>query len=491
MEEIITVDGMQYVLTYDTPLTAEQRTQTISNIREQSGCGCGNKAKHLGEVYIPHGAAYTTINMLAPPIVTITDINIGGTDCPSGVCPDTICTSIGCAADTRDIVVRYENSGDIPINIVPNIALVKILANVDSAIRNGANRLLQTQNNDGTWEWSSPDIDPTTTHYPQEPNVIGITARGLVKAYLATGDTRYLIAAQKSANLLVSKLPAGDWPDPANYSDNATYHKVYAQDITFLVEFADAWTHAGNNADAYYSKANDYMAFILYNPNRFCTSGCSGHADQLVAHNYNSRTPNLYGWDINGWVEAAVKTGYAAFAQDIVSNMLPYESFLSPTATGGYPTGSSYVLGLAGYLNSYIITGRTPTEYDTIKNKLLSQLNTTDGSFFIQNPTFDGLNQTTAYALMALSMTNEDMTRTVNNLISHQSPGGEWIENDGYEYAEEDSEILIALEAAMYTYHIGDPVGVPVRASIDIAFNSVPLKRGQNYIHAGWLLAHV
>lgn len=42
MEEIITLDGKQFKLTTDVPLTAEQKVQTIAEIRKQTGCGtCG------------------------------------------------------------------------------------------------------------------------------------------------------------------------------------------------------------------------------------------------------------------------------------------------------------------------------------------------------------------------------------------------------------------------------------------------------------------
>jgi hypothetical protein len=481
MEEIITVDGMQYVLTYDTPITEEQRTQTISNIRKESGCGYGNKAAHLGGVHTLQGYAHATINMLAPPNITVTDINIGGIDCPSGACPSTICTSIGCATDTRNVVVRYENSGDIPANIVPNIALTKTLANVDSAIRNGANRLVQTQKNDGTWQWTNPNTVPTATEYPGTNNILGVTARGLVKAYVATGEIAYLNAAKKTADLLVSKTPDGFGPDDIGTIGR---HKVYGQDITFLVEFADAWAYAGNNAGAYYSKANDYMATILYSPNRFCAAGCAGHADQLVTHNYNSRQPNLYGWDISGWVEAAVKTGYTAFANEIVSYMIPLSANLSSTATGSLSAnaGYSYVLGLSGYLMSYILTGVDQSE---MIFKLTPE-KTEAGSFAIYAGTDDGLKQTTAYALMALSATNADMTSTINYLTSSQSSDGGWIDNDNNEYPEEDSEILTALEMAMSTHYIGVLTAIPARSSVDALFNNVVLKRGTNHVYADW-----
>lgn len=41
MEETITLDGRQFKLSYDRPLTAEQRAQTIAQIRQQTGCGGG------------------------------------------------------------------------------------------------------------------------------------------------------------------------------------------------------------------------------------------------------------------------------------------------------------------------------------------------------------------------------------------------------------------------------------------------------------------
>lgn len=44
MEEIITVDGKQFKLSTDRPLTALERAQTIDQIRKQTGCGtCGTK----------------------------------------------------------------------------------------------------------------------------------------------------------------------------------------------------------------------------------------------------------------------------------------------------------------------------------------------------------------------------------------------------------------------------------------------------------------
>lgn len=65
MEEIITVDGTQFKLSYDRPLTAEQRAQTIAQIRQQTGCGtCGPKTLA--------NWGYGGIRSLAPTCVTET-----------------------------------------------------------------------------------------------------------------------------------------------------------------------------------------------------------------------------------------------------------------------------------------------------------------------------------------------------------------------------------------------------------------------------------
>lgn len=43
MEEIVTIDGRQFKLTSDRPLTASEKAQAIADIRKQTGCGtCGS-----------------------------------------------------------------------------------------------------------------------------------------------------------------------------------------------------------------------------------------------------------------------------------------------------------------------------------------------------------------------------------------------------------------------------------------------------------------
>ncbi len=58
MEEIITVDGRQFKLSTDRPLTALERQQTIAQIKQQTGCGTCHQPRTMstGGVYsLPFG----------------------------------------------------------------------------------------------------------------------------------------------------------------------------------------------------------------------------------------------------------------------------------------------------------------------------------------------------------------------------------------------------------------------------------------------------
>ena len=53
MEELVTIDGRQFKLTSDRPLTASEKAQAIADIRKQAGCGtCGKPATMGGRAGI-------------------------------------------------------------------------------------------------------------------------------------------------------------------------------------------------------------------------------------------------------------------------------------------------------------------------------------------------------------------------------------------------------------------------------------------------------
>jgi len=67
MEEIITVDGRQFKLSTDRPLTAIEKAQTIEQIRKQTGCGTCNQPRTMSNDW-----QYGGIQNLAPTCVTST-----------------------------------------------------------------------------------------------------------------------------------------------------------------------------------------------------------------------------------------------------------------------------------------------------------------------------------------------------------------------------------------------------------------------------------
>lgn len=124
MEEIIDIDGRQFKLMTDYPLTMEQKAQAIAEIRRQPECGCSDKMANLGEIYTLPGPVCTTITMRAPANISVSDITIGGVDCGTSACPDIICTNYGCLPhDSLPVVVTFANSGDISGNITPTLTV--------------------------------------------------------------------------------------------------------------------------------------------------------------------------------------------------------------------------------------------------------------------------------------------------------------------------------------------------------------------------------
>lgn len=80
MEEIVTVDGKQFKLTTDRPLTALERQQTIAQIRQQSGCSsCGPRSLSAGYGGIQNLGACNTRTYAESNTVTLVAGPLGGT----------------------------------------------------------------------------------------------------------------------------------------------------------------------------------------------------------------------------------------------------------------------------------------------------------------------------------------------------------------------------------------------------------------------------
>jgi len=315
----------------------------------------------------------------------------------------------------------------------------------EGAIIAAADRLVETQNNDGTWEWDNPDTNKTYNAEERtvcNSNIVGVTARGLVDAYQAIGTQTYLDAAKISGDAIV----ACGYIDPAD--------KYYSQDIEFLVELGEA---TGNST--YTNKAVAIMEYFMNDANRYCASGCT--AAELAAYYqgfYGSPNEGMTEWQLASWVRAAQVTGKTSWANDMISEInddittIPYFNISD--------LGDYGVIGLAGIVDA---TG------DAGAKQALLDLQETDGRWGTPN----GVVQDTAYAVMALLKVEEITSANwgKNWLVNNQYANGGWIESDSIEYTEVDSEALQAIfDVIAVTNVVGegaDFVALTVPDSID------------------------
>lgn len=127
MKEIVTIDGKQFELITEYPLTEQQRQQTISDIRKQSGCSSCNKTQSLGNGIQTLASPCIDVIVQAPATITITNVTIVDAVCTT-TCPNIICPTVACDSITRDIDVTFENSGDLPGSITPTLVVNDITA---------------------------------------------------------------------------------------------------------------------------------------------------------------------------------------------------------------------------------------------------------------------------------------------------------------------------------------------------------------------------
>lgn len=122
MNEIITIDGKQFELITEYPLTEQQRQQTISDIRKQSGCGSCNKTQSLDGSIQTLEAGCIDVTVQAPATITLKNVTIVGETC-TPTCPNIICLTDACNSITRAVDVTFENSGDLPGTITPTLTV--------------------------------------------------------------------------------------------------------------------------------------------------------------------------------------------------------------------------------------------------------------------------------------------------------------------------------------------------------------------------------
>lgn len=299
-----------------------------------------------------------------------------------------------------------------------------------SVIERAAFRLLATQNNSGSWEWTNPDTNPTTLS--TSVNTLGVTAQGMLDYYKLLGSPRYLDACIIAYNQMVvnaqSELPGDKTP-----------RRMRGPDIPFLVELSEV---TGDSVYAEFAQARYSANLIEF-----------GSLAELVRDIRIDECQALISWDINLYVQGALAlhryfpngdydTQAVAMAEVIYTSLYVEQVDFD---LGG-DTQTAYWLAVTGALEAFASTGTYPVKVTDLTSSLLA-VQQLDGSFLsglVWNETF----QPTAYAIMALIKVggyDRAVVSAVNYLVGSQEPNGGWLEGGTTENTEVGSEIAQAI----------------------------------------------
>lgn len=292
-----------------------------------------------------------------------------------------------------------------------------------TAIVKAADRLVALQNSNGSWDWVvTGATGPTASTYL---NITGVTAEGLLSAYTITGNQSYLDAAKKAGDFIVLTI------------DGQTTKSINAYNVLFLKKLADA-----SGITTYADKATEYFG-MLYSttPATICATGCVDSAGIIAGQKANrswAGNPNgVVLWDLVPYVEYAKLVGDNTHAQELADAIIA-EANLETYVN----TVTNYDLGLASALKAAALVGDTANV-----TSLSSKITSSDASF---GTVADGKVQTTSYMARAFKLTSDSrLNDSVAYLVSGAMSTGGWVETDGSEYSEVDSEAATALSVML------------------------------------------
>jgi hypothetical protein len=314
----------------------------------------------------------------------------------------------------------------LPPSITPSPAYI----NGKAAIIKSADRLIQLQDANGSWDWDvTGQTGPTGITYL---NISGITAEGLLDAYIISGDAKYLDAAGKTGDYIITQIG-----NPVSI-----VKKTNSSMVLFLYHLYET-----GGDSKYLSQANYIMSNLLYEDNYWAhnsgnhalddgISGCTPGELFLAVSAYRGASSAINGivvWDLGQYIEAAKNIGDTNFSTGLAVLEKQYVE-----QTGFDSTVSVYILGLsAGIIGMH----EAGLNHAIALNKLLVAQKS-DGSWEDDN----GIVQNTAYAVMALVDAGQtEAQQGVQFILDNQQTNGGWHENDGKEYSEADSEIIQAI----------------------------------------------
>lgn len=332
------------------------------------------------------------------------------------------------------------------LNVVQN----STFATYYSQILSNADRLIALQNSNGSWDWEVTNATaPTSTTYY---NISGVTAQELLDAYTLSKDSKYLTAAEKAGNYIVSQATA------VGGSNNMSTGRQNAYNIVFLLNLGTASgnsTYTSTGTDIYNTIFGAGNYWSTHNGN-FCdaSTGCTP-ADMVSAvENYrnapDTSPDGIVPWDLVTFVQAAKLLNDSTTATAIQQ------------AINGYVNGAAYTSSIADYSLGLSSAIRAAALVGADTSTLVSTLSAAHGISGEFGTANDGQTQATAYALMALKAAGDSSTVSSDAAAYISSQFGYTASSVTYngwketgsasttEYSEVDSEAGHALFSYIY-----------------------------------------
>lgn len=344
--------------------------------------------------------------------------------------------SYALTATATDSFGATTTSAPITITVTPTVPEPAVV----QAIALGGSRLQQLQQANGGWFFSVSQTNCGLGEGVACPNLIGVTALGLLTAYERNpADTTLLASAVAAGQRLLAVKATVPTPMP------------FSQDLEFLI----ALSHA--SADPQYAAAAAGWFAVV--------KQAFPDAAARVDHGLATRG-TLSGWDMASLIRSAKAGGDGDYARAAATRIFEREAEWAATNPTHELLGKGSLLWAVHDLGGF---DAKLTEYG---NFLLDQQD--------DEGTWDGGDlQATAYAVMGLAAyggagTDAAIDAAVAELIANQLPTNGWPFSAGgaNEYSTVDAEVLRAI-ATLYNTPAGSSVLVTPAQLSTVTFSEV------------------
>jgi len=311
---------------------------------------------------------------------------------------------------------------------------------------NAGNGLADLDPEDAGWDWDvisqsfwvGNDCMTTIGANQSCQNLYGVTAMGLLDAYMHTGVGKYQIVATDVANFMINPswgtASSGAFWNDRNIGSRL-YYFGFSFDYRFLMRYADVT----NNA-AYSIYATDAWSWQKSNIARYA----DGNQIEIFQRTY-AHVGGSYGyaaWQSSDYGLAALEMGDTSWA----SNMA---IVVNNNMTNILSNADEYrVIGWAKALE--LLSRVDGSTYSSSISSLKSALQSSQlpsGCWDAGNS--EGSAQDTAYAVLGLVAANDEVAarKGADCLVAAQQANGGWMSSD--EFSETNSEAIQAISAVM------------------------------------------